>query len=113
MRLFNLLCFAIALGGLIAQAEAQTRFGVQTPEGSPDRSQQWLVPSPDRTTAAHALLFRPPGDGPFPLAIIAHASTQNGLRRAQMPQPEYRPLAAWLVARGFAAARGVPVVREV
>jgi dienelactone hydrolase len=102
MRLFNLLCFAIALGGLIAQAEAQTRFGVQTPEGSPDRSQQWLVPSPDRTTAAHALLFRPPGDGPFPLAIIAHASTQNGLRRAQMPQPEYRPLAAWLVARGFA-----------
>ena len=27
---------------------------------------------------------------------------QNVLRRAQMPQPEYRALAAWLVARGFA-----------
>ena len=52
--------------------------------------------------AAHAVLFRPPGDGPFPLAVIAHASTQNVLRRAQMPQPEYRALAAWLVARGFA-----------
>jgi dienelactone hydrolase len=102
MRLFNLLCFVIGLGGLIAQAEAQTRFGAQAPEGSPDRSQQWLVPSPDQTTVAHALLLRPPGDGPFPLAIIAHASTQNGLRRAQMPQPEYRALAAWLVARGFA-----------
>ena len=48
------------------------------------------------------MLFRPPGDGPFPLAVIAHASTQNVLRRAQMPQPEYRALAAWLVARGFA-----------
>jgi len=36
------------------------------------------------------------------LAVIAHASTQNVLRRAQMPQPEYRALAAWLVARGFA-----------
>ena len=51
---------------------------------------------------SHALLFRPPGDGPFPLAVIAHATTQNVLRRAQMPQPEYRALAAFLVARGFA-----------
>ncbi len=42
------------------------------------------------------------GDGPFRLAVIAHASTQNVLRRAQMPQPEYRALAAFLVARGFA-----------
>ena len=64
--------------------------------------QQWLVPSPDPDHPAHAVLFRPPGDGPFPLAVIAHASTQNVLRRAQMPQPEYRALAAWLVARGFA-----------
>ena len=71
-------------------------------EGEPNRLQQWLVPSPDPATAAHAVLFRPPGDGPFPLAVIAHASTQNVLRRAQMPQPEYRALAAWLVARGFA-----------
>ena len=65
-------------------------------------TQQWLVPSPDPDTAAHAVLFRPPGEGPFRLAVIAHASTQNVLRRAQMPQPEYRALAAWLVARGFA-----------
>ncbi len=46
--------------------------------------------------------FARAGDGPFRLALIAHASTQNVLRRAQMPQPEYRALAAWLVARGFA-----------
>ncbi len=64
--------------------------------------QRWLVPSPDADIAAHAVLFRPAGDGPFRLAVIAHASTQNALRRAQMPQPEYRALAAWLVARGFA-----------
>jgi dienelactone hydrolase len=48
------------------------------------------------------VLFRPAGDGPFRLAVIAHASSQNVLRRAQMPQPEYRALAAFLVARGFA-----------
>ena len=57
---------------------------------------------PIRLSAAHAILFRPPGEGPFPLAIVAHATSQNVLRRAQMPQPEYRALAAWLVTRGFA-----------
>ena len=94
---------ARAWRGLLPQAAAaQTRFGAQGAEGEPNRKQQWLVPSPDPDIAAHAVLFRPPGDGPFPLALIAHASTQNVLRRAQMPQPEYRALAAWLVARGFA-----------
>src|SRR4030081_3590514 len=83
-------------------ATAQTGLGAQGAEGEPGRMQQWLVPSPDPDTAAHALLFRPAGDGPFRLAVIAHATTQNVLRRAQMPQPEYRALAAWLVARGFA-----------
>jgi dienelactone hydrolase len=83
-------------------AEAQVRYGAQGAEGQPNRRQQWLVPSPDPDIAAHALLFRPPGEGPFPLALIAHASTQNAVRRAQMPQPEYAALAAWLVARGYA-----------
>ena len=64
--------------------------------------QQWLVPSPEPGIAAHALLFRPSGEGSFPRALIAHASTQNVLRRAQMPQPECRAMAAWLVMRGFA-----------
>ena len=91
---------AVLLGA--KAAAAQPAFGAQGAEGAPDRLQQWLVPSPDPATAARAVLFRPSGDGPFPLAVIAHASTQNVLRRAQMPQPEYRALAAWLVARGFA-----------
>jgi dienelactone hydrolase len=91
----------VAVLGLKA-GSAQPGFGAQGAEGEPNRLQQWLVPSPDPGTPAHAILFRPPGDGPFPLALIAHASTQNVLRRAQMPQPEYRALAAWLVARGFA-----------
>ena len=97
-------CFAaVAIAALGAAAgPSQAGFGPQGAEGTPSRLQQWLVPTPDPGTPAHAVLFRPPGDGPFPLAVIAHASTQNVLRRAQMPQPEYRALAAWLVARGFA-----------
>jgi len=97
--LFALLVFEVVCtqAGL-----AQNRFGAQGPESEPDRMQQWLVPSPDPDVAARAILFRPPGDGPFRLALIAHASTQNVLRRAQMPQSEYRALAAFLVTRGFA-----------
>ncbi len=90
----------VALG--VRSGSAQSAFGPQGAEGEPNRRQQWLVPSPDPGTPAHAVLFRPPGEGPFRLAVIAHASTQNVLRRAQMPQPEYRALAAWLVKRGFA-----------
>src|ERR1700679_1335533 len=83
-------------------AAAQGAFGPEGAEGEPNRAQAWLVPSPDPAVASHAVLFRPSGEGPFRLAVIAHASTQNLLLRAQMPQPQYRPLASLLVARGFA-----------
>jgi dienelactone hydrolase len=103
MHSFKLILALVALGIVGSQtATAQPPFGALGAEGEPNRMQQWLVPSPDLATTPHALLFRPPGDGPFRLAVIAHASTQNVLRRAQMPQPEYRALAGWLVARGFA-----------
>lgn len=67
-----------------------------------DRMQSWLIPTPDATRPARALLYLPPGDGPFRLALIAHGSSDNPLRRAQMPQPVYPALATFLVARGFA-----------
>lgn len=100
LKVIFVLVVLAAIGG--QTVAAQTRFGPQGAAGEPNRRQAWLVPTPDPDLAAHALLFRPPGDGPFPLVVIAHASTQNVLRRAQMPQPEYAALSAWLVARGFA-----------
>lgn len=103
MRLFNALALLPVLAMLTAAPLcAEVTFGASGEEGEPFRRQEWRVPSPDTAIAAHALLFRPAGTGPFRLAIIAHASTQNVLRRAQMPQPEYRALAALLVAHGFA-----------
>jgi dienelactone hydrolase len=103
MQFFKAFFALVVLGVICTQgANAQIRFGAQGAEGEPNRRQQWLVPSPDPDIAAHAVLFRPAGDGPFPLAVIVHDSTQNAVRRAQMPQPEYRALAAWLVARGYA-----------
>jgi dienelactone hydrolase len=103
MPSFKAIFTLVVLGAVWTQAAiAQGQLGPQGAEGEPNREQQWLVPSPDPGIMAHAVLFRPVGDGPFRLAVIAHASTQNTLHRAQMPQPEYRALAAWLVARGFA-----------
>src|SRR5579863_3134544 len=103
MPLFRTLFVPFLLTVLWVQtAVAQPAFGPQGAEGEPNRMQAWLVPSPDPNVASHAVLYRPSGDGPFRLAVIAHASTQNTLLRAMMPQPQYRPLAALLVARGFA-----------
>jgi dienelactone hydrolase len=93
---------ALALAALLVLGGQTPALGPQGAEGEPNREQQWLVPTPMADRRAHAVLFRPPGEGPFRLALIAHATTQNVLRRAQMPQPEYRALAAHLVARGFA-----------
>lgn len=103
-----LACAVLLADGALSGAPGQTltagqmRFGPLGAEGSPNRRQDWLVPTQDQITASHAVLFRPEGKGPFRVAIIAHASTQNQIQRAQMPQPEYRALAAALVARGFA-----------
>ena len=101
--LFKVITLLLAVG-LSSQAPVwgENRFGPQGNEGSPNRRQDWLVPTQDPITPSRAVLFRPPGKGPFRLAVIAHASTQNRLARAQMPQPEYPALAAALVSRGFA-----------
>jgi dienelactone hydrolase len=100
LKVFFALAALASIGPQTASAQANP--GALGAEGEPGRIQQWRVPTPAPDILAHALLFRPPGDGPFALAVIAHATTQNVLRRTQMPQPQYRALAAWLVARGFA-----------
>lgn len=103
MPSFRVLLVSAFLAVLWAEGlAAQGAGGPQGAEKEPFRAQAWLVPSPDPETMSHAILFRPSGEGPFRLAVIAHASTQNVLFRAIMPQPEYRPLASFLVARGFA-----------
>jgi dienelactone hydrolase len=96
-----LLLLAVGLSSH-APARGENRLGVQSSEGAPNRRQEWLVPTQDQITLSRAVLFRPSGKGPFRLAVIAHASTQNRLARAQMPQPEYAALASALVSRGFA-----------
>ena len=65
MQSFKVLLALLMLAAVGTQtAAAQSGFGAQGAEGDPNREQQWLVPSPDPDIAAHAVLFRPPGEGP-------------------------------------------------
>src|SRR5258705_12900423 len=96
MQLLKALFALLVLEVLCTQAAlAQNRFGAEGPESEPDRMQQWLVPSPHPDVAARAVLFRPPGDGPVRLALVAPAPTQNGPRRAPKP-PRGNPAPAAL-----------------
>ena len=42
-------------------AWGETRLGAQGAEGTPNRRQDWLVPTQDQITPSRAVLFRPPG----------------------------------------------------
>lgn len=54
-----------------------------------------------RESLAIALtLFRPPGDGPFPLAVVAHG--RSSAKRAELRRARFEQLARYLVAKGFA-----------
>jgi dienelactone hydrolase len=109
MRLVKVMSALLVLGALSGQMalSGSLYYGPRGEEGEPARAQTWQIPTPDVDSPAEATLFRPPGDGPFRLAVIAHASTQNVFRRAQTPMPDYRALVAFLIAQGFAVL--VPV----
>ena len=83
---------------------AQNSSGPQGPEEGVIRRQTWLIPAPDRSTMMWTTVFRPPGAGPFPLAVINHGSTQNELQRAGYAAPQYTVLTEWLVEHGYAVA---------
>jgi dienelactone hydrolase len=78
--------------------------GPQGPEQGALRRQLWLVPSQDTRVLMRTFVYRPPGEGPFPLVIINHGSVQGERRRASLPQPEFLAASEWLVRRGYAVA---------
>ena len=61
----------LVFAGLSGRAVlAAPPLGAQGPEGAPNRAQPWRVPTPDADIPARAVLYRPPGEGPFRLAVI-------------------------------------------
>jgi dienelactone hydrolase len=76
--------------------------GPKQGEATTPSGQLWLIPSPQPDLLMRATLFRPPGDGPFPLAVVNHGSDQVATERDRMAMPAFPALTAWLVARGYA-----------
>jgi dienelactone hydrolase len=85
-----------------AAAAAGTLAGPQGAEEGAGRKQLWLIPSPQSGRMMRATLYRPAGDGPFPLAIVNHGSDQDIHARARMGMPQFETITNWLVARGYA-----------
>ena len=77
----------------VSLAPAAT-LGPQGGEAAPLRRQLWLVPSAEPGLAMRAHLYRPPGPGPFRLAIVAHGSEQDARLRAAMAMPRFDALTA-------------------
>jgi dienelactone hydrolase len=105
-RITSKLCCAIMVMLSIGceSAHPQNSPGAQGPEEGVIRRQAWLIPAQDRVTLMRTSVFRPPGDGPFPLAVISHGSEENELRRGAYQLPQYRALTEWLVAHDYVVA---------
>jgi len=103
--LLSLLVAACVSGGSSppsVPSDASQVAGPQGGDATATGGQLWLIPSPQPGLLMRATLFRPPGDGPFPLAVVNHGSDQVAVERSHMAMPAFPALTAWLVARGYA-----------
>ncbi len=74
--------------------------------------ESWLMPGGPGEDGKPAMLkthmYFPPGNGPFPVAVLNHGSPGEPARQFMQP-PNFRHVAEWFVARGYAVA--VPMRR--
>lgn len=95
--------FAIWAASVPAQdGGGRPQAGPQGPEQGAYRQQLWLVPSQDTSVLMRTTVFRPKGEGPFPLVVINHGSVQNAEERKKFVQPVYASGAEFFVQRGYA-----------
>ena len=73
-------------------------------EGTQSRRQLWLIPSTDPSVLMRTTVFRPPGEGPFPLVVMNHGTTQNPVQRQYFPILEFEAAALWFAKQGFVVA---------
>ncbi len=91
---------ALCCGLALSACSTATQFGPVGSEASPEGRQVWLVPGSAGFTI-RAIVYRPTGAGPFPMAILSHGSSEDAGYRSQMSDPDYPALAKWLVSRGM------------
>ncbi|WP_042696217.1 CocE/NonD family hydrolase [Azospirillum sp. B506] len=89
-RLFALLFMLLCCGP--ALAEGLTQAALSIPAHFPDGS----------TATLEAMLLRPDGPGPYPVAILSHGTPRDAAERAQMTPLRYLPEAREFARRGWA-----------
>jgi dienelactone hydrolase len=95
----TLLVSSIAVGGPIVSMPGPVDI-----EGTQSRRQLWLVPSTDPSVLMRTTVFRPPGEGPFPLVVMNHGTAQDPVQRQYFPLLEFEAAALWFVEQGFVVA---------
>jgi dienelactone hydrolase len=78
--------------------------GPQGTEQGAYRRQLWLIPAPANATMMRTFVFRPPGEGPFPLVVLNHGSWEWKERRAKFGDPTFALATEWFIERGYAVA---------
>jgi dienelactone hydrolase len=96
-------CVAAHLAGP-TDLRAVSTTSLAGPQGVVDAAgrQLWLIPSSQLGLMLRAYLFKPAGNGPFPLAVVNHGSQQDASARAHMGMPAFPALTQWLLERGYA-----------
>ena len=95
-------------------AGAQSQAGPAGAPAGPYNQQQWWVPITIRAPGPNVVLletvvYRPVGNGPFPLVTINHGKPRRGTLPERSMHPDYIAAAKWFVDRGFVVA--VPMRR--
>jgi dienelactone hydrolase len=98
------LVVALLVSSMVASGPIVSMPGPVDIEGTQSRRQLWLVPSTDPSVLMRTTVFRPPGEGPFPLVVMNHGTTQNPVHRQYFPILEFEAAALWFVEQGFVVA---------
>jgi dienelactone hydrolase len=92
-------CQSVTREGVFAQVD---RTGLQGEPTGPFREQFWLIPYPEAHAVMAATVWMPSGVGPYPLAVISHASSQDPEDRIEDPTSRYRTVSMWFLRHGYA-----------
>jgi dienelactone hydrolase len=92
--LIGLLLVMRALGGPVISMPGPT-----DTEASQQGRALWLLPSADPAVPMLTTVFRPAGDGPFPMVLMNHGTTRSPTERLFFPLLEFNAAASWFAER--------------
>jgi dienelactone hydrolase len=92
----SLVLVATALGGPVVLMP-----GPLDTEASRAGRTLWLLPSQDPDVPMLTTVFRPRGDGPFPMVLMNHGTTRNAVERIYFPLLEFNAAAEWFAKQKY------------